>query len=84
MIINGKVSGNVFSAGSSVTVNGEVGHDVFAAAAAVTIGPDARIKYNAYIAGASVESRRGSQIGSSLLRGNVRGTLRQDPRSDIE
>ena len=57
--INGKVTGNVVAAGSSVIVNGEVGHDVFAAGAVVTIGPNARIGYNAYTVGASVESQAG-------------------------
>ncbi len=83
VIINGKVTGNVLTAGSSVTVNGEVGHALFAAGAAVTIGPDARIKYNAYIAGASVESRAGSQIGGSLLIGAGQGLVSGQIAKDL-
>lgn len=83
VIINGKVTGNVFVAGSSVTVNGEVGHDVFAAAAAVTIGPSARIGHNAYTAGASVESRGGSQVGGSLLIGAGEGLVSGQISKDL-
>ncbi len=75
VIVNGKVTGNVMAAGSSVAVNGEVGHDVFAAAAAVTIGSGARIGYNAYTTGASVESQAGSQIGGSLFIGAGQGLV---------
>jgi len=75
VIINGKVTGNVVAAGAGVTVNGEVGYDLFAGGAVVAIGPKARIKYNAYTAGASVESRAGSQIGGSLLIGAGQGLV---------
>jgi hypothetical protein len=81
--INGKVTGNVIAAGSSVTVNGEVGHDVFAAGAAVTVGPDARIKYNAYTAGASVESQPNSQIGGSLFIGAGQGLVSGQIANDL-
>ncbi|MBM4459031.1 MAG: polymer-forming cytoskeletal protein [Chloroflexi bacterium] len=81
--INGKVTGNVIVAGSSVTVNGEVGHDLFAAGAAVTIGPDARIKYNAYTAGASVESQGGSRLGGSLFIGAGQGLVSGQITNDL-
>jgi len=83
VIINGKVTGNVIAAGSSVTVNGEVGYDVIAVGAAVTIGPDARIKYNAYTAGASVESQAGSLIGGSLLIGAGQGLVSGQITNDL-
>jgi hypothetical protein len=81
--INGKVSGNLVAAGSDVTVNGEVGYDVIALGAAVTIGPDARIKHNAYTAGASVESQAGSQIGGSLLIGAGQGLVSGQITNDL-
>jgi hypothetical protein len=87
VIINGKVTGNVIAAGADVTVNGQVGYDVFAAGAAVTIGPGARIKYNAYTAGASVESQGGSQVGGSLVigagQGLVSGQIAKDLRAGV-
>jgi len=83
VIINGKVTGNVIAAGSSVTVNGEVGYDVIAVGAAVTIGPDAKIKYNAYTAGASVESQAGSLIGGSLLIGTGQGLVSGQITNDL-
>ena len=83
VIVNGKVTGNVIAAGSSVTVNGEVDQDVFAAGAVVTIGADARIGHNAYTAGASVESRGGSQIGGSLLIGAGQGLVSGQISKDL-
>ncbi len=83
VVINGKVTGNVIAAGSSVTVNGEVGYDVIAAGGAVTIGPNARIKYNAYTAGASVESQAGSQIGGSLVIGAGQGLVSGQISNDL-
>ncbi|MFZ6030025.1 MAG: hypothetical protein ACOYYS_20105 [Chloroflexota bacterium] len=83
VIINGKVTGNVFAAGSSVTINGEVGYALLAAGSAVTLGPDARIQYNAYTAGASVESQAGSQIGGSLLIGAGQGLVSGQVTKDL-
>jgi len=83
VIVNGKVTGNVLVAGSSVTVNGEVGYDVIALGAAVTIGPDARIKHNAYTAGASVESQADSQIGGSLYIGAGQGLVSGQITNDL-
>ncbi len=83
VIVNGKVTGNVMVAASSVAVNGEVGHDLFAAAAAITIGPDARIGYNAYTAGASVQSQAGSRIGGSLIIGAGQGLVSGQIAKDL-
>jgi hypothetical protein len=83
VIINGKVTGNVFAAGSGITVNGEVGHDVIAVGAVVTIGPDARINYNVYTAGSSVESQEGSQIGGSLMIGAGQGLVSGQIANDL-
>ena len=81
--INGSVTGNVFAAGSSVTVNGKVGHDLVAAGVAVTLGPDARIGYNAYTLGASVDSQPGSQIGGSLVLGGGQGLISGQTTNDL-
>ncbi len=83
LTINGKVTGNVFAAGSSVIINGEVGYDVVAAGAVVTIGPEARINYNAYTMGASVESLAGSQIGGSLYIGANQGLVAGQITNDL-
>ena len=81
--INGSVTGNVFAAGSAVTVNGSVGQDVVAGGVAVTIGPNARIGYNAYTFGASVESQSGSQIGGSLVVGAGQGLISGQTTNDL-
>src|SRR5665647_2395389 len=83
VVINGKVTGNVFAAGLSVTVNGSVGHDVVAAGAAVTIGPNAQIGYNVYSAGSSVETQPESQIGGSLVIGAGQGLIAGQTTSDL-
>jgi hypothetical protein len=85
VIINGKVTGDLFVFGTSVTINGEVGDDVFVGAGAVTLGPSAKIADDVFSAGASVETRAGSQIGGSLLlgagQGLVKGAVSENLRS---
>jgi cytoskeletal protein CcmA (bactofilin family) len=75
VIVNGQVTGDLWAAGREVTVNGKVGDDLFAAAAAVTLGSDANITDDVLSAGASVESKAGSQIGGALLIGAYQGLV---------
>ncbi|MBN1427234.1 MAG: polymer-forming cytoskeletal protein [Anaerolineae bacterium] len=83
VIINGKVTGNVFTVGSGITVNGEVGHDVIAIGSVLTIGPDAQVNHNVYMAGASVESQSGSQIGGSLVIGAMQSLVSGQITNDL-
>jgi cytoskeletal protein CcmA (bactofilin family) len=83
VVINGKVTGNVIAAGQSLTVNGDVGNDVIGAGAVVTLGPNARIRHNAYTAGASVESQAGSLIAGSLLMGAGQGLVSGQITNDL-
>jgi cytoskeletal protein CcmA (bactofilin family) len=75
--INGEVGGNIRIAGNSLTVNGSAIRNINAFGTNIVLGPNSRIGWDAYLAGAIVEARGiidGSLLGRSgqaLIAGKV-------------
>ncbi|MFA5131594.1 MAG: polymer-forming cytoskeletal protein [Patescibacteria group bacterium] len=62
--VNGEVGGNIRVAGSSIDLNGSVARNVNAFGSNILLGTSSDIGWDAYVAGATIESR-----------GNIAGTL---------
>lgn len=79
LTINGTVTGDVFAAGQTLILNGSVEGSVRLAGAALFIGEKAQIGGDLVAAGASLETRQGSQVardvvffgGQTLLAGEI-------------
>ena len=75
--INGEVGGNVRVAGNSLSINGTVARNVNAFGADVIFGANSRIGWDAYVAGANLESRGtidgslSGWAGKALITGNI-------------
>ena len=75
--INGEVGGNIRIAGNSLTINGSAIRNINAFGANIVLGPNSRIGWDAYLAGATIEARGiidGSLLGRSgqaLIAGKV-------------
>jgi cytoskeletal protein CcmA (bactofilin family) len=65
--INGGVEGGLIAAGQTIILNGDVKGSARIAAASVYIGSSANIGNDLVAAGASLESRGGSQIGRDVV-----------------
>lgn len=84
LTINGTVNGDVIAAGQTVIVNGTVTGSVRLAGAVLFIGEKAKIGKDVVGAGASLETRQGSQVGrdtvffggQTLLSGEITRNLK--------
>jgi len=65
--INGTVDGSLFAAGQTIVLNGEVNGSVRIAGEALYLGGSAILGKDLVGAGASLETRSGSQIGRDLV-----------------
>ncbi len=77
IIIDGDVGGNIRVAGNSLVINGDVARNINAFGTNIVLGPDSRVGWDVYLAGATVEARGvidgslGGQAGQVLLAGSV-------------
>lgn len=81
--VNGTVEGDVMAAGQSVVINGRVNDDARITGAGLQIGPDAVIGDDLVAAGASLETKEGSQVGGNLVVGSAQALLAGDVTGDV-
>jgi len=77
VIINGEVGGNIRIAGNSLMINGSAARNVNAFGAKVVFGPESRVGWDIYLAGANAEIRGtvdgsvSGQAGQMLITGKI-------------
>lgn len=76
--INGRVEGSLIAAGQTIVVNGVVKGSARIAGAALYLGSSATLGNDLVAAGASLETRGGSQIGRDLVFGGGQALLGGD------
>jgi len=81
--INGTVEGDLWAAGQVVIINGVVMDDARIAGAGLQLGDDARVGGDLLAAGASLETRPGSVVGSDVLLGAAQALLAGDVERDV-
>jgi len=81
--INGTVDGSLFAAGQTIVLNGVVKGSVRIAGAALFIGGTASLGKDLVAAGASLESRSGSQVGRDLVFAGGQALLGGDTARNV-
>lgn len=77
IIINGEVGGNIRIAGDSLNINGAVSRNVNVFGSKIILGPNSRVGWDAYIAGANLEMRGtiegglNGQISQAIINGKI-------------
>lgn len=81
--VNGTVEGDLIAAGQTVIVNGTVTDDVRIAGAALQIGDKASIGSDLVAAGASLETKEGSDVNGELVVGSGQALLAGEVAGDV-